>query len=192
MYKSKLFHKNVSNPVHSSYKFDTFPVADLGFPIRGGGCHLLSLRQKPTAGEGYVYRSMCQSFCSREGGGQTPLDVDLLGCRPSRRQTRQTLPYANPTLEATPPPPRGRLSCRQTPLDTDPLVVTSNGGHCSGWYVSYWNTFLFWKEFLPKTAWKWKKLDQEGWVPSFPPLDPPMVSLWAIFHKYPANANFST
>ena len=30
-----------------------------------------------------------------------------------------------------PPPPGG-----------DPLVLTSSGGHCSGWYASYWNAYL--------------------------------------------------
>ena len=31
---------------------------------------------------------------------------------------------------------------RKTPLEADPLVLTSSGGHCSGRYVFYWNAFL--------------------------------------------------
>ena len=28
------------------------------------------------------------------------------------------------------------------PLEADLRVLTSSGGHCSGWYASYWNAFL--------------------------------------------------
>ena len=31
---------------------------------------------------------------------------------------------------------------RPPPLDGDPLELTSNGGHYSGRYASYWNEFL--------------------------------------------------
>ena len=36
----------------------------------------------------------------------------------------------------------------ETPLARDPLVLTSNGSHCSSRYASYWNAFLFHNAFL--------------------------------------------
>ena len=42
-----------------------------------------------------------------------------------------------PPLEADTPYSGGR-----PPLEVDPLVLTSSGGHCSGRYTSYWNAFL--------------------------------------------------
>ena len=44
---------------------------------------------------------------------------------------------ADPTQRQTPP-----LEADPFPLDADPRVLTSSGGHCSGWYASYWNAFL--------------------------------------------------
>ena len=73
-----------------------------------------------------------------------PLDADLLGCRPPWMQTpmktdsHRGRPSQKAELEANTPP-----GCR-------PLVVTSNGGHCSGWYASFWNAFLFGKSFAKK------------------------------------------
>ena len=32
---------------------------------------------------------------------------------------------------------------RAEPPGGSPLVLTSSGGHCSSWYASYWNVFLF-------------------------------------------------
>ena len=72
---------------------------------------------------------------------QTPLlDADPPPrCRPpSWMQT--------PLLDADPShgcrPTGGKPPWRQIPLDSDPTVVTSSGGHCNGRYASYWNAFL--------------------------------------------------
>ena len=41
----------------------------------------------------------------------------------------------------------GEEGGRADPLEADPLVLTSSGGHCSGRYTSYWYGFLFHRVF---------------------------------------------
>ena len=77
--------------------------------------------------QGNVFTHVCDSVHGGGGGGplaNTPLAVNPLGRHPSSADT---------------PPDR-----HSTPqVDTHPTT----DGHCSGWYASYWNAFLFSNEF---------------------------------------------
>ena len=77
------------------------------------------------------------SFCSQGGcipactgadtpPGQTPLWADR---HPQADTPGQKPPWAD------------------TPGQTRPQADTSSNGHCSGWYASYWNAFLFSQNF---------------------------------------------
>ena len=76
------------------------------------------------ARKGNVFKGVCQSFCSQGSllwgglcsGGISAPGQSLLG--------------------------RGR-SLLSGGVGTYPLLLTSNGGHCSGRYASYWNAFLY-------------------------------------------------
>ena len=79
----------------------------------------------PTAREGNVFRSVCQSFCAHGRGGSTYRRACLQG----------SLPPGSLLLGVC-----IRGVCQpQTPN----LVVTSSGGHWSSRYASYWNAFLY-------------------------------------------------
>ena len=99
---------------------------------------------------GLCYHKMKQNWISVESGASYE----------GRLCFQKRLSFNLPTREGgwTDPPPDADLGgrvvqcpmqtpCRQTPpkadpLDADPPVVASNGGHCSGRYAFYWNTFL--------------------------------------------------
>ena len=67
---------------------------------------------------------MRQSFCSRGERGRPP--------------------RGRPTpLESDQPPLPKEHGTRCVSDNTDPLVLTSSGSHCSGRYTSHWNAFLF-------------------------------------------------
>ena len=86
--------------------------------------------------KGNVFTSVCQEFCSQGGvhlrdkhpSGQTP---------PSRHPLWADTLLSRHPIGRHPPPtgqthPMGRKPCKDS--------------HCSGWYTSYWNAFLF-KQF---------------------------------------------
>ena len=67
---------------------------------------------------------------------------------------------------------------RQTPPPPDTCDTTGYGQQVGGMHPTAMHSCL--ARFLPKTAWKWKKLDREGGVHSAP-LDPPMArSIWQM------------
>ena len=80
------------------------------------------------------------------------------------RGGRCTPPLADPRAD-TPPgltPPWAdttqQTSCGQTPPSRHQQTPPPRDGHCSGWYASYWNAFLF-CQFPLKTAWKLKIIE---------------------------------
>ena len=80
------------------------------------------------------------------GGGvgrshPTPLEADSPsgGRPPSPFGGRPPSPFGG----RPPSPFGGKPPWRQTPLEADPLVLTTSGGHCSSRHTSYWNTLPF-------------------------------------------------
>ena len=130
----------------------------------------------PTAREGTVFRSVCQSFCPRgQGGVGFPACISghmtrglhpgvciwgsvsrgvciQEGLHPERSASGVCITgggYASggsASRWGLGRPPLSALGDRQTPL------MTSSGGHCSGLYASYWKAFLQFYEFYKETS----------------------------------------
>ena len=98
--------------------------------------------RKRNCGKVNVSTPVCQSFWGglpqcmlgyTTAPGQNP---------PGQTLPRQTTHWANPPRWVDTPwtdTPQGRPPPRQTSAWADPPA----DGHCSGWYASYWNAFLF-------------------------------------------------
>ena len=113
------------------------------------------------AREGNGFRSVCQSLCSR-GRGLVSLPV-WSHVLPRRYDVTSCLVPCSVQRGSAP-----RGGC----LLPGPQVLTSSGSHCSGWYASYWSTFLilrFDMSFKMSSIFKskpvgnmWKKLETES------------------------------
>ena len=120
--------------------------------------------RKQSLGQGNVFTPVCQYFCSQVEGRammslpvmkSTPLDSTTLDSTPS---TRHTTPWTAPSLDSTTPgqhpvwtaPPLDSTTSWTAPyLDSTTAGQLPSGQHhsppfpaASGWYVSYWNSFL--------------------------------------------------
>ena len=115
--------------------------------ITGGGHQPLSLGRKPvitarkqSLGQGNVFTSICYSV--HQGSGVVGSASKGAGSASRGRVCIQEVCIQGAGWAD---PPNGYYGIRPT----------------SGRYASYWNAFLF-EKILPKTVWKWKKLDKEG------------------------------
>ena len=88
--------------------------------------------------KGNVFTSVCQEFCP-QGRGCLPLGLGVVYTS-KRDPLRQSPP---PSLRQTSP-----LGWHPLPSGRHPTSGPhQRDSHCSGWYASYWNAFLF-KESL--------------------------------------------
>ena len=87
-----------------------------------------------------IFTDICQSFCS---GGMSTLvhaGIHLLGrYTPMGRYTPWQVHTHPPPGRYTPPPRQVQPRQVQPPG----RYIPAHNGHCSGWYASYWNAFLF-------------------------------------------------
>ena len=84
-----------------------------------------------------TWRSL--EFCVKSGKRAHPREGTSPGKPPGQLHPRQVHPLTTtPSRPGTPP---GRYTSWQ--LYPSPEQVYPPAGHCSGWYASYWNVFLF-------------------------------------------------
>ena len=90
-------------------------------------------------GQGNIFRSACQEFCSQVGG----LPHCMLGYKPPR--TRPPPGSRHPPQGADTPKDQKPPVTRQPPRpDTSPQSSACwEMWATSGWYTSYWNAYLF-------------------------------------------------
>ena len=128
----------------------------LSFPPFTSLCSAHFYHPKRSCGKG-MFLHLSVSHSVDRGIWQTPqADTPSRRTLLGRHPTWQMPPWADTPWSRQPPgrhplqpnTPLGRHPARQTlPRQTPPaqcmLGYMPPGGHCAGWYTSYWNAFLF-------------------------------------------------